>query len=125
MRGGVYNPACNFALPSLPTPSPAFPHSIHRRNEVKRTGSFKPVVTSPKPQDYVSMSAVPSDFTWCNVSGVNHCTTDLNQHIPQCVPVSGMMHACERWHPPVSSSCNILPQILRQLLGPRLNVGPG
>jgi hypothetical protein len=85
VRGGKYNPSCNFAvpaLPALPSSSPA-PKASSHRNEVKRTGTFKPVVTSPKPQDYVSLSAVPSDFTWCNVSGVNHCTTDLNQHIPK------------------------------------------
>ena len=85
VRGGTYNPSCNFAVPALsalPSSSPA-PKASSHRNEVKRTGTFKPVVTSPKPQDYVSLSAVPSDFTWCNVSGVNHCTTDLNQHIPK------------------------------------------
>jgi len=25
----------------------------------------------------------PSDFTWCNKDGVNYCTPNLNQHIPQ------------------------------------------
>ena len=87
VRGGKYNPSCNFAVPALPAlpeaPAPSPAARAPRRNEVKRTGTFKPVVTSPKPQDYVSLAAVPSDFTWCNVSGVNHCTTDLNQHIPQ------------------------------------------
>jgi cathepsin X len=26
---------------------------------------------------------LPSDFTWCNKSGVNYCSASLNQHIPQ------------------------------------------
>jgi cathepsin X len=25
----------------------------------------------------------PDDFTWCNKDGVNYCTSNLNQHIPQ------------------------------------------
>jgi hypothetical protein len=83
VRGGAYNPSCNFAVPALPSSFTAPKAPSPHRNEVKRTKTFKPVVTSPKPQDYVTLAAVPSDFTWCNVSGVNHCTTDLNQHIPQ------------------------------------------
>ncbi len=128
MRGGKYNPSCNFAVPALPAlpealdPAPAARAPASRRNEVKRTGTFKPVVTSPKPQDYVSLAAVPSDFTWCNVSGVNHCTTDLNQHIPQYAP------PLPPPLPPLPLSLvsrDGMPQVLRQLLGARLHVRAG
>jgi len=30
-----------------------------------------------------SLDDYPSDFTWCNVNGVNFCTMSRNQHIPQ------------------------------------------
>ena len=45
--------------------------------------TLKQVITTPQPKDYVNSADVPADFSWCNVSGVNYCTTDLNQHIPQ------------------------------------------
>merc|ERR1712072_83804 len=39
--------------------------------------------TSPRPQDYIKDSDLPSNFTWCDKDGVNYCTKSLNQHIPQ------------------------------------------
>jgi cathepsin X len=45
--------------------------------------TLKQVITAPQPKDYVKSTDIPSDFSWCNISGVNYCTTDLNQHIPQ------------------------------------------
>ena len=41
--------------------------------------TLKQVITTPEPKDYVNSADVPTDFSWCNVSGVNYCTTDLNQ----------------------------------------------
>jgi len=40
-------------------------------------------VKSPLPQDYITTSALPTNFTWCDKDGVNYCTMSRNQHIPQ------------------------------------------
>jgi len=40
-------------------------------------------VTSPQPYEYLNMSAIPTDWDWRNVNGLNLVTKDLNQHIPQ------------------------------------------
>jgi cathepsin X len=53
------------------------------------------------PHTYVPDLAVPDSFTWCNVSGVNYCTTDLNQHIPtycgSCWAHGAMSSLADRW----------------------------
>lgn len=39
--------------------------------------------TTPRPQDYLGVEALPTNFTWCNQNGKNYCTMSRNQHIPQ------------------------------------------
>lgn len=40
-------------------------------------------VTSPRPHEWLRAEAIPAEFTWKNVSGINYLTKSLNQHIPQ------------------------------------------
>lgn len=39
--------------------------------------------TSTRPQDLLGAEELPEAFTWCNKDGVNYCTMNRNQHIPQ------------------------------------------
>jgi hypothetical protein len=37
----------------------------------------------PNPAPYVAPEALPSEWNWCDMNGVNYCTINRNQHIPQ------------------------------------------
>jgi len=40
-------------------------------------------VTSPRPHEWMDLSALPAAFDWSNKNGVSYVTKNLNQHIPQ------------------------------------------
>lgn len=42
----------------------------------------KKVVTSPKPEDYLSLTDLPTGFWWGNVDGVNYLSWMIDQHLP-------------------------------------------
>lgn len=46
-------------------------HGIHRRHN------------TPAHHELLFVEDFPSSFNWCNVDGVNYCTMNRNQHIPQ------------------------------------------
>jgi cathepsin X len=50
---------------------------FHRPGQVLRD------VRTPRPQDYVNLTALPTSWDWRSVNGQNLVTRDLNQHIPQ------------------------------------------
>jgi len=37
----------------------------------------------PLPYEVLPNSALPQEFTWCNMNGTNYCTINRNQHLPQ------------------------------------------
>jgi len=47
-----------------------------------REGVIRNDYHSPRPQDDMTL-AVPANLNWCDKDGVNYCTMNRNQHIPQ------------------------------------------
>lgn len=95
------------------TPSRGAPNSL--TSTCNRLKLFCSVVKSPKP-----LGPTPDSFDWCNISGVNYCTKDLNQHIPQyCGKRFSFSTIIKSRHTP-----NFKPPI-RFLLGSRLYVSAG
>jgi cathepsin X len=83
MRLSVYPLLLAFAaIAAAATLKPTY-RFLHTEIHEPAGHTLKQVITAPQPKDYISSTDLPNDFSWCNVSGVNYCTTDLNQHIPQ------------------------------------------
>jgi len=40
------------------------------------------VITGPRPHEYLDMAALPDNWDWRNMKGVNYVTLNKNQHIP-------------------------------------------
>lgn len=40
-------------------------------------------VINRRPHEYLSVSDMPEEFTWCDRNGTNYCTMNRNQHLPQ------------------------------------------
>jgi len=57
--------------------------SCFKADEKLRNSPFSEVITSPRPQDYVKDSDLPTLWDWRNVNGTNFASTTRNQHIPQ------------------------------------------
>ena len=56
------------------------------RNEIwENNSTVKEIVTSARPQEYLSKDEIPDSYDWGNVdgNGKSYITMNLNQHIPQ------------------------------------------
>lgn len=38
---------------------------------------------SPLPSEYINAEDLPTEHNWCDLNGVNYCTMNRNQHLPQ------------------------------------------
>ena len=65
--------------PSSPAPANLYPRVAARKSEIvhPKGHTIRSVIKTPKP-----LGATPDNFDWCNVSGVNYCSKDLNQVKP-------------------------------------------
>lgn len=53
------------------------------RNEVLYKEELSAVVKTPQPWQYIDVADMPDNYNWCDKDGVNYCTMNRNQHIPQ------------------------------------------
>jgi len=66
-----------------PDKSTRRPSEVWTAEQERAAGIVKNDYHSPRPQDTLSATAIPDDYTWCDVNGVNYCTMSRNQHLPQ------------------------------------------
>jgi cathepsin X len=59
------------------------PSEVWTKEQDEAAGIIKNKYFSTRPQDIIPTESLPSNFTWCDVDGVNYCTMSRNQHIPQ------------------------------------------
>lgn len=72
--------------PQITVGSPVNMENVYRNGrlvEVKPKEKLSEYVISPRPEDYVDIETVPTEYNWCDVDGKNYCTMSRNQHIPQ------------------------------------------
>lgn len=58
------------------------PSEVWSTEREDREGVIRNDYHSPRPQDDMTL-AVPANLNWCDKDGVNYCTMNRNQHIPQ------------------------------------------
>ncbi|ETO07735.1 hypothetical protein RFI_29656 [Reticulomyxa filosa] len=73
-------------------------------------------VKSPRPQDYIKESDLPTDFFWGNIDGTNLLTLPRNQHIPQCLAFGTTSSLSDRF--------NVLRYQKGENLWPGINLSP-
>lgn len=49
---------------------------------IKKDPSITPVIKTPQPFEYLANTDIPASWDWRNVSNVNYCSWNKNQHIP-------------------------------------------
>lgn len=67
----------------LYNPDTGRPSELWSPRKERAYGIVKDNFFSPRPQDTIADADVPTDLNWCDKDGVNYCTMNRNQHIPQ------------------------------------------
>lgn len=58
-------------------------NEVWTREQEDAAGIIQNDFLTTRPQDSTVETELPTEFTWCDKDGVNYCTMNRNQHLPQ------------------------------------------